>query len=200
MADDKTIAIYDEKAQEYAELVSRGTPDAALQAFIDAVPPGGRVLDLGCGPGNSAAMMRDAGLQAEAVDASPGMVALARETYGLDARVATFDDLSGTAIYDGVWANFSLLHAPREDLPKHFDAIAEALRPGGVFHIGMKTGADMARDSIGRQYTYVTVEELHGLFSNAGFEVIKETTGEGVGLDGSVAPWVVMLTKKVDHA
>ena len=196
MADAKTIAIYDTKAQAYAEMVSRDAPDAALQVFMDALPPGGRVLDLGCGPGKSSAMMRDAGFVPDPVDASAGMVALAQEKYGLEARLATFDALTGEAIYDGVWANFSLLHAPRADLPRHFAAISHALRPRGIFHVGMKTGTDAKRDGLGRKYTYVTVPELRGLLEDAGFAVITEKTGAEAGFDGVVAPWVVMLAKK----
>ena len=66
MSDKRTIAVYDARAQAYLDLVSKDTPDADLQAFLDAMPEGGRALDLGCGPGNSAAMMRDAGLQVDA--------------------------------------------------------------------------------------------------------------------------------------
>ncbi|MEL6574017.1 MAG: class I SAM-dependent methyltransferase [Pseudomonadota bacterium] len=200
MADHKTIAIYNEKAQDYAKMVSKGAPDASLLAFMEALPPGGRALDLGCGPGNASAIMRDAGFVPDAVDASPSMIALAKEKFGLEGRVATFDDLSGDAIYDGVWANFSLLHAPRAELPRHFEAIAKALRPGGIFHIGMKTGTDVKRDRLGRQYTYVTVPELHGLFEDAGFAVMAEKTGEEAGFDGVIAPWVVMLAKKTADA
>lgn len=200
MTDEKTIAIYDEKAQDYAEMVSSDSPDASLRAFMEAIPTGGRVLDLGCGPGNASAMMRDAGLLPDAVDASPGMVALAQEKYNLPARVMTFDELTGEGIYDGVWANFSLLHAPRADLPRHFAAIARALNPDGIFHIGMKTGADAKRDRLGRKYTYVTIPELKELFTTAGFTVITEKTGEDAGLDGVVAPWVVMLARKTNDA
>lgn len=196
MADAQTIAVYDDKVGEYADVVSRTAPDRHLQAFIDALPVGGHALDLGCGPGNSAAMMRDAGLVPDAVDASQGMIDHAIATYDLPARVMTFDALTAEATYDGVWANFSLLHAPRADLPRHFAAIATALKPGGVFHIGMKTGTAEQRDTIGRQYTYVTVEELRDLFSGAGFIVLTEATGEGKGLEGTVAPWVVMLARK----
>ena len=39
--------------------------------FITALPAGGRVLDLGCGPGGSALLMMQAGLDVDAIDASP---------------------------------------------------------------------------------------------------------------------------------
>lgn len=190
--DDRTIAVYDARAEEYAALTGSETPDAHLQAFIDAMPPGGSVLDLGCGPGAASAMMRNAGLRPDPVDASGGMIRVAREVHGLPARIATFDDITSVALYDGVWANFSLLHAPRDALPRHLAALATALRPGGLLHIGMKTGAGAKRDGIDRLYTYVTEPELTGLLDAAGFDVIYRGTGEDMGLDGVMAPWVIL--------
>ena len=196
MADERTIAVYNKKAADYAKLVERETPDADLRAFMAALPPAGDVLDLGCGPGQSSAFLRDAGFRPDPVDASPGMVAAARDTHGLEARLATFEDINGEAIYDGIWANFSLLHAPRADLPRLIGALALALKPQGVFHIGMKTGEGAHRDGIDRLYTYVTTEELAGLLSDAGLSVLAVREGEEAGLSGEVAPFVIMRTRK----
>lgn len=194
MTDNKTIAVYDAKAKTYANLVSRDTPDQDLQAFIDAVKPGGTVLDLGCGPGNSAAMMRSAGLQIQAMDASGEMVKIAAEKYGIPATQGTFDDLNGAGLYDGIWANFSLLHAPKSDMPRHLASIHTALRPGGIFHIGTKLGEDEQRDGIGRMYSYYQEDELIDLLKSAGFTPRAPRFGEGTGLDGSVAKYIIVLS------
>lgn len=195
MSDNETLKVYAEQVDAYAKLVTRGTPDRDLQDFIDGVPEGGRVLDLGCGPGNSATMMMDAGLVADASDASPEMVALANKKDGLNAVVATFDDLDAEGAYDGIWANFSLLHAPRADMPANLDRIARALKSGGLFHVGLKTGEGEKRDSIGRFYSYFTQEELTGLLTKAGFEVTYTRHGEAVGLDGSEAPFIIIKAR-----
>ena len=198
MVDAKTIATYDAKAGDYADLVASNGPDQQLQDFMSLLPTGGHVLDLGCGPAIASAHMRDAGFTAHPVDASAGMVALAGEKYGFDARHMTFDDLDDVAVYDGVWANFSLLHAAREMLPTHLAAIATALRTSGVFHIGMKTGTGSDRDKIDRMYTYVSVPELTGLLETAGFTVLGIDEGSEVGFAGTNDPWVVMRARKVN--
>jgi SAM-dependent methyltransferase len=149
------------------------------------------VLDLGCGPANASAFMREAGLVPDPVDASAGMVRLANERYGIGARLATFDDIGGVAEYDGVWANFSLLHAARGDLPRYIAALHRALKPGGIFHIGMKTGTGEARDGIDRLYTYVGRDELTGLLTDAGFTVTDTTEGTEVGLAGTNDPFII---------
>lgn len=196
MADKRTIEIYDEKAADYAENFSSDKPDTTLQTFIDLLPAGGRVLDLGCGPGAASAHMRDAGLVPDPVDASKGMIAQAKQKFGLDARLASFDDITGDAIYAGIWANFSLLHAAREDLPRHFAALSKATKPGGTLHVGMKTGAGSARDALDRRYTYVSVSELSALFGDAGFTVNYVREGVERGLAGTEDPFVIMRGRK----
>jgi len=142
------------------------------------LPAGGTVLDLGCGPARASAHMRDAGFLPDPVDASQGMVTLANETYDINARILTFDQVDMIAAYDGVWANFALLHAPRSDLP---DIIAGE-----------------QRDKIDRLYTYLTVAELRRLLTNAGFTIIATTEGSEVGCAGTNDPFVVMRAHKND--
>ena len=147
-ADERTIAAYDARAGAYAERFDAAGPDRNLQDFIAALATGARVLDLGCGPGNASAFMRAAGLKPDPIDASAKMVALANARHAIGARLATFDDIGGVGEYEAVWANFSLLHAAAGDLPRYLAALARALKPGGLLHIGMKTGSGAARDRI----------------------------------------------------
>ena len=193
MSDSETIRVYDDRAAEYAEINARdSTADQTLRAFIDACPPNGRVLDLGCGPGASAAEMARAGLVVAACDASAEMVALAARHAGVNAFQAVFTDISGTDLYDGIWASFSLLHAPRADFPDHLAALHRALKPGGAFFIGMKLGTGQARDSIARLYTYYTVQELNKYLTAAGFLDLSSVLGSSVGLDGKMADYVAI--------
>ena len=190
--DRQTIEIYDAKAADYAKLVTSDAPSRHLRAFMDALPKGGHLLDLGCGPGNAAASMRDAGFRVTAIDASPRMVELGADRYGLDITLGTFDDVTQTAQYDGIWASFSLLHAPRADIPRHLSAIHTALKPNGIFVIGVKTGTGTERDSLGRQYTYFEPAELDSLLRAAGFTPISSATGSDKGLSGDISPWIIV--------
>ncbi|MEO1275954.1 MAG: class I SAM-dependent methyltransferase, partial [Pseudomonadota bacterium] len=157
--DPETIRVYDGAAETYRARFGEREASANLLAFAALLPAGGAVLDLGCGPGTSALHLQAQDFVVEGMDASSEMVAIARSA-GISARQGAFEALDAVEAYDGVWANFSLLHAPRADLPDHFAAIRRALRPEGIFHIGMKIGTGHARDRLGRLYTYVGVEEL----------------------------------------
>ncbi|MBB3992643.1 2-polyprenyl-3-methyl-5-hydroxy-6-metoxy-1,4-benzoquinol methylase [Sulfitobacter undariae] len=193
MSDPETLAVYAAQARRYAaynQAVNESDP--RLAAFIAALPAAGDVLDLGCGPGHSARVMAAAGLNVLAVDAVAEMITLAAQHPGVTAQQQTFDDIKGSDFYDGIWANFSLLHAPRSDLPRILKSLHTALRAGGRFHIAMKLGTDTKRDTIGRAYTYVTQDELYNLLSTAGFNITKTTTGRDKGLDGTYADWIAV--------
>ena len=198
-ADEKTIAVYNAKAGEYSTHFTVGDkPGAQMVRFMDALPAGGRVLDLGCGPAQSARHMLDAGFDVDAVDASQAMVRVAAKMNNVTVRLGTFDDITQIAAYDGIWANFSLLHAPENRLAHYINAIALALRSNGVFHIGMKVGTGMSRDAIDRRYTYVTPTFLDGLLTDAGLNVTATDEGSEVGLAGTNDPWVVKMAVKND--
>ncbi len=194
MQDDETIAVYNNQVEAYAKLVDLDNPGRILTDFIKRFNTRDLILDLGCGPANSSVHMKNAGLHVDPVDASSEMIKLANETYDIGARIATFDDLNEIDTYHGIWANFSLLHASREDMPRYLDNIHKALKPNGYFHIGMKLGENADRDKIGRFYTYYTEEELKMLLSEAGFTPIAQQTGKDKGLSGSVDPWITILS------
>ena len=198
-ADPETMRVYAERAEAYAERITRMEPDADLRAFIAAVRHQGLVLDWGCGPGNSAAMMAAADLRVEATDASPEMARLGREL-GVKVTVEPFEALRPRPKFDGVWANFSLLHAPRDRVPALIALAADALVPGGVLHLGMKDvpedGRREGRDPLGRLFSYWSEEELAAACRAAGLEPAAARHGEGPGLDGRVEPYVIMLARK----
>lgn len=195
MSDPETLQVYDTQAAAYArQNQAYLAQDPRLWAFIKACPRGGRVLDLGCGPGTSAHIMAQAGLRADAMDASAEMVALATQLTGVTAWQATFSDLTQNAVYDGIWANFSLLHAPRSAMAQHLTAIKRSLLPKGVFYIALKLGKGEARDTLGRLYTYYEEDDLKALLTTVGFTVLDCSYGTSKGLDGEMARWISVAT------
>lgn len=191
MTDAQTLAVYDVKIDDYLRL-TQAPPSKSLLAFIKAIPEGGRVLDLGCGPGFAAAEMARHGCNVEAIDGSAEMVAAASKHPGVIARQATFDDLPAQATYYGIYANFSLLHAKRADFNRHIQACHAALLPGGIFHLAMKLGTGARRDALGRFYTYYTAEELKHFLTQNSFTLTFEREGTEKGLAGDVEPFIML--------
>jgi len=195
MTDRETMEVYAMAADDYADRFAQtqdADQEADLQAFLADLPKRGHVLDLGCGPGHWAARIRDAGLTVDAMDASPEMAQLAKTKFDLDVQTNPFEALSAQNRYDGIWANFSLLHAPRVDFPSHLARIHRALRSDGCFSIGMKIGTGEHRDHLGRFYAYYEEQELRDCLASAGFTVTRSRLGNGKGLAGSDDAFVVM--------
>ncbi|MEM1315402.1 MAG: class I SAM-dependent methyltransferase [Pseudomonadota bacterium] len=186
---DPTLAFYDEAAARYAEEFDAVVDPAPLQRFMADLTPGGRVLDLGCGAGWASAMMSAASFRVRAVDGSPGLVAQARAR-GVEAEVMLFQDLAETDAYDGVFASFSLLHAPKAEMPGHLARIRAALRPGGRLYLGMKLGDDEKRDRFNRLYAYWTEKDLRAAVEAAGFVVTETQDDAAPGMAGEVEPLI----------
>jgi SAM-dependent methyltransferase len=193
MSDPTTLCVYAERGDDYVAMVEdHATTDPMIDRFITACRPGGRVLDLGCGPGQYARRMAEAGLEVEATDAVPEMVARAARQPGVTARQAFFDDLDAQARFDGIWASFSLLHAPRADFPRHLAAVRRALMPGGVLFLGMKQGTGGGPDRLGRHYEYYERAELEEHLNAAGLTPARHWTGRAEGLAAHPEGWIVI--------
>jgi len=190
--DKETVAVYDKQVADYVELTNTEEPDESLVAFIARLPEQAHVLDLGCGPGASAAAMKEAGLIVDATDASAEMVRVANKLFDLGARVAMFQDIDDVDLYDGIWANFSLLHATEDEFIEILPRLHRALKPDGFLFLGMKIGDGLTRDRLGRRYTYYSENRLTELLSAAGFNNVASQHGEAEGLAGYVEPFVLM--------
>lgn len=200
MTDNKTISVYDSQVDDYIAMLDQLPVDNILLAFIKRFKLNDYVLDLGCGPAVSSATMRDHGLRVDPIDASTEMVRLANERFSINARLASFDDViiesTGKTqnTYDGIWANFSLLHATREEFPTILKQLQQALKPKGLLHIGMKIGQGCYRDKLGRLYSYYSQDELQGFLNDAGYSIEKMILDEDKGLAGNIEPWIAITS------
>ena len=190
----QTLDYYNRVATDYSDKFAGGeTP--FLAQFIDQLLSGQLVLDLGCGPGHCARDMANAGLRVEAIDGAAEMVELAKRHPGVIANQAMFDELDHQNRYDAIWANFSLLHAPRAQFPDCLARIYAALKPNGLFHIGMKLDQDDGVDRLGRHYTYYRLDELKEFLNRAGFEVVRQELSSGKGMAGNDEPCAILWSR-----
>ncbi|WP_331252145.1 class I SAM-dependent methyltransferase [Ruegeria lacuscaerulensis] len=192
MTDKRTIDAYTARVAEYLSIPLPPEQIEARMAFAEAVAEGGYVLDLGSGPGSDSAFLQREGLRVRALDATPAFVEHAQQN-GIDARLGTFDDVTEEAEYDGIYASFSLLHAPRADFARHLSAIHKALKPEGVFFLGLKLGTGEHRDDLDRYYTYFSQTEIEEAMTKSGFTIDRITTGVGAGLAGSYDGFILVL-------
>jgi SAM-dependent methyltransferase len=163
--DEETLRFYRSNAQAYAEWAK--APSTRLTGFLALLPPGGSILELGCGAGNHAAKMLAAGFALRATDGSPEMAGIASRRLGHPVAAMLFHELDEFDVYDGVWASACLLHAPRDELSAILIRIRRALKPEGVFYASFKLGEGDGRDSLGRYYNYPSVQWLQSVYAEA---------------------------------
>lgn len=131
----------------------RTRPAAELLARVP-LETASRVADLGCGPGNSTALLRARWPKAEidAIDSSAEMLKEARAS-GLDAHLIEADIAQWTpeAPYDLIYSNAALQWLGNHDML--FPWLLTFLRPGGVLAVQVPRNSDELCDRIIRQAT-----------------------------------------------
>ena len=185
--DHHTHQTYHQIATAFAEATQdRGPILADMALFAEGLPAGALVVDVGCGPGFDAALLREQhGLNAIGLDYARAMMVTGREQYGVAVPfVQTSMDQMPFApgSLAGIWACASLLHWPRADLPRVLTHFAQLLRPNGRFYLSVKQGDSegYSRRAYGqdapRYFTYWQPHTLDPLLAAAGFCPLAQKT------------------------
>jgi SAM-dependent methyltransferase len=178
------IASYDAVADEYAnhyfhELLGKPFDCQLLTRFSQLTPEGGRIADMGCGPGHVARFLSELGVNVLGVDVSPAMVQVARRLNpGLPFERSDMLHLQFPEnAFAGIVAFYSLIHIEPSRIPQALAELFRVLAPGGrllaSFHVGE---GEIHRDEfLGRSVcfhaSFFAVEEMSGCLAEAGFLV-----------------------------
>ncbi|WP_284125822.1 class I SAM-dependent methyltransferase [Parerythrobacter aestuarii] len=195
MSDPATIAYYKDNAPRYT-LSFGQAPSRHLDAFLDRLEPGARVLELGCGGGRDSARIRERGFDLDATDGTPAMVRKANERFDVGARVMRFEELDVEAEYEAVWAHACLLHASRADLPVFLSAICRALKPGGWHYASYKLGDGEGRDLLGRLHNFPDQDWIESAYHDADFRLENVEVFPGKGADGTMRDWIALTVRR----
>ena len=193
--DEETLRFYRSNAQAYAgrEIAKH----QRLSRFLALLPPGGTILELGCGAGANSAQMLAAGFDVSPTDGSPEMASEASRRLGRPVETLLFHDLSKVEAYDGVWANACLLHVPRSKLAQVLALIWRALKPAGHFYASFKAGEADGRDTLNRYYNYPSPDWLRANYSSAGsWRSLSIETGKVRGFDNEWAAMLFVVAQK----
>ncbi|MFC8128767.1 class I SAM-dependent DNA methyltransferase [Streptomyces sp. NPDC057302] len=179
-----TADAYDAVAVLYADMARNALDElpldrAVLAAFAELVlaSGGGPVAELGCGPGQTTAHLRDLGLEMSGVDLSPAMIDLAREAYpGLRFEVGSMDALDlPDGKLNGVVSWYSVIHTPPGDLPPYFAEFRRVLAPGGHLLLGFFEAEGEPVTPFDHKVTTAyrwPIDDLAGLAREAGFSEV----------------------------
>lgn len=136
-ADRDQVNDYDSFAEAYSAETENNFVNAyyerpAMLALVGDVA-GRRILDAGCGSGSLSAALRDRGAVVTGIDASAGMLALARRRLGDDVALHVVDLSSPLPFADGAFDDVvaSLVLHYLEDWGPTLAESRRVLRPGG---------------------------------------------------------------------
>jgi SAM-dependent methyltransferase len=195
-----TVAYYDRNAARFAADTATLDMSALHDRFLRRLPPGGRILDAGCGVGRDTLAFVDGGYSVVAFDASAEMARLARERVAGRAEVLhmCFEDVVWREEFDGIWACASLLHVPATDFPGVATKLAAALRAGGAWYMSFKLGQG-ERLAGGRVFVDHTEATLRGALAGTSCELVESWASKDVRPNRNGDVWfnAVATSRKV---
>jgi len=160
---DPTHHYYTQHAAEFFHSTVGVDMAPIRQRFVARLPPGGHILDAGCGSGRDARAFAEAGFRVTAFDASAELARLASAHCGFAVAARRFEDVNEVAQFDGIWCCASLLHVPLADMPETLARLWTALRPGGTLYVSFKHGTG-ERTHGGRRFTDADEAQLRAWF------------------------------------
>jgi SAM-dependent methyltransferase len=183
-----TEQAYDAVAHVYAqrifpELYFKPFDRDQLDQLVQRVGALGPICDLGCGPGQVARYLKDAGAAVLGVDLSTAMVA---QAYALNPdiefQVGDMRALSNfpDEAWGGIAAFYSLIHLAPADLPVALAELRRVLKPGGWFLAAGHLGSEVLhRDElwgipVQLDFYHFLSGELAERFTEAGFTLIAD--------------------------
>lgn len=165
---------------------------AALLRHIEATAPF-TILDFGCGPGRDLKTFARLGHAAIGLEGAARLAAMAREESGCEVWVQDFLALDlPPARFDGVFANASLFHVPRQELPRVLRELHATLKPRGVLFSSNPRGANQEGWSRERYGAWHDLEAWRHFLGAAGFAEIEHYY-RPPGLPREQQPWLASV-------
>lgn len=189
-----TLRYYESNAADVAASYEQVDFSRVVDSFTAHLPPGARLLDLGCGSGRDSARLLRSGYNVTAVDGSAAMLARAlalhpelagRTVHAVLPGVLPFEADS----FDGAMSWAVIMHLREEALPDLFAELARVTTRGGLLAYSVNTAragldADLT-DERGRHFTCLAMRSWEALHEGSGFRTMeREETEDIVGRSG----------------
>lgn len=179
-----TLNFYNNNSKEYIETTLSADMSHLYNDFLNNIPQGGHILDLGCGSGRDSVEFIKRGYKITAVDGSKELASAASKIIGQQVICSKFEDLKLTETFDGIWASASLLHVNKNEIVDVIKNVSSNLKPNGVFYMSFKYGENEYIDEKGRYFNCYTEETFKEMLSQVPNLKIKTIYKSGDTLGG----------------
>jgi SAM-dependent methyltransferase len=196
----RTLDSYAQRAEGFWEGTRHHDVSENVAALLQGIgaPPPFTILDLGCGPGRDLITFSGLGHRAIGLEATPVFAAMARKLSGCEVWEQDFLSLGlPDALFDGVFANASLFHVPKQELPRVLRELHRTLKPGGVLFSSNPHGSDDEGWSRGRFGAYHRLETWRNFLTDAGFSELRHYY-RPTGLPREQQPWLASVWRRRD--
>lgn len=156
--DPQTLDAYANAAADYARDWNEQPAPLDMYALLTGHFKAGPTADIGCGSGRDAAWLAEQGFQVYGFDASPELLAQARQSHpGLPFMPAALPALEGIpeASFQNVLCETVVMHLPPDQLIPAVQRLLAILRPGGTLYLSWRVAAVTGRDKAGRLYAAI---------------------------------------------
>lgn len=194
----RTLADYEATSENFW----RGTKAHDVSQNIDTLlrhiegSPPFAILDFGCGPGRDLKTFCTLGHQPVGLDGTARFVEMAHAYSGCEVWQQDFLQLDlPPERFDGVFANASLFHVPRQELPRVLSELRTCLKPRGVLFSSNPRGQNEEGWNGGRYGVWHDYPAWHDLLTRAGFDEIEHYY-RPPGVPRAQQPWLASVWRK----
>jgi len=196
----RTLGDYDAVAESFWAGTRDHDVTQNYAALLDALERSKplRLLDFGCGPGRDLLALTARGHIVTGLDGSPVFAEMARAQSSCHVLQQNFLELAlGERQFDGVFANASLFHVPRAELPRVLAELFRALLPGGVLFCSnpRSFGRDWEGFRGERYGTFLTIESWLEVIQASGF-VVERHFLRPSDRPASEQPWLAIVARR----
>jgi SAM-dependent methyltransferase len=154
------------------------------------------ILDFGCGPGRDLKSFKELGHKVYGLEGCEEFCRMAEEYSACEVYKQNFIDIDLTPnFYDGIFANASIFHVPKESLPDVMSRLYASLKNKGVFFSSNPRGS--GEDLVGTRYAnFMEIDEYKALVEEVGFKLIDHYyRPKGQPVDN--CPWLASVFRKI---
>jgi SAM-dependent methyltransferase len=193
-----TLAHYERTAEGFREGTRDHDVSQNVAAFLRhiAAPAPWTLLDFGCGPGRDLKTFTRMGHVAIGLEGAPSLARMARAESGCEVWEQDFLKLDlPAAFFDGVFANASLFHVPRQELPRVLGELRAALKAGGVLFCSNPRGTNEEGWSGPRYGAWHDLEAWRAFMTAAGYAELEHYY-RPAGLPRDQQPWLASVWRR----